>query len=71
MRVLGPQHFQIVAAAHSKPASDSLGNRIRQVSHREAEVLEGLRSIDKTAPKALTDGTARWEEDDGFVYYQG
>ena len=71
MRVLGPQHFQIVAAAHYKPASDSLGDRIRQASHREAEVLEGLRSIDKTTPKALTDGTARWEEDDGLVYYQG
>jgi hypothetical protein len=38
---------------------------------REAEVIEGLRSIDKTAPKALTDGTALWEEDDGFVYYKG
>ena len=71
VRILGPQHFQTVAAAHYKPASDSLGDRIRQASHREAEVLEGLRSIDKTAPKALTDGTARWEEDDGFVYYQG
>ena len=71
VRVLGPQHLKIVAAAHYKPASDSLGDRIRQASHREAEVLEGLRSIDKTAPKALTDGTARWEEDDGFVYYQG
>ena len=42
VRVLGPQHFQIVAAAHYKPASDSLGDRIRQASHREAEVLEGL-----------------------------
>src|SRR5258708_39991628 len=29
------------------------------------------KSIDKTAPKALTDGTTMWEEDDGFVYYKG
>ena len=28
VRVLGPQHFQTVAAAHYKPASDSLGDRI-------------------------------------------
>jgi hypothetical protein len=31
----------------------------------------GLKSIDKTAPKALTNGTARWEEEDGFIYYHG
>ena len=36
-------------------------------SQREAEVLEGLESIDKKAPKALTDGTALWEEEDGYV----
>ena len=39
VRVLGPQHFQTVAAAHYKPASDSLGDRIRQASHREAEEI--------------------------------
>ena len=71
MRVLGPQHFHTVAAAHYKPANDSLRDHICQASHREAEVLEGLKSIDKTTPKALTDGTAQWEEEDGFVYYQG
>ena len=50
---------------------DSLGDRICIAVQREAEVIEGLRSIDKTTPKALTDGTALWEEDDGFVYYKG
>jgi hypothetical protein len=50
---------------------DSLGDRIRWASLREAEVIEGLKSIDKTAPKALTNGTAMWEEDDGFIYYKG
>ena len=69
--VLGLQHFQTVAATHYKPASDSLGDCICQASHREAEVLEGLKSIDKTAPKALTDSIARWEEDNGFVYHMG
>jgi hypothetical protein len=30
-----------------------------------------IKSINKTAPKALTNGTAMWEEDDGFIYYKG
>ena len=55
--VILPKHFQTVAAAHYKPASDTLGECIRQASAREAEVIEGLRSIDKIAPKALTNGT--------------
>ena len=49
----------------------SLGDHICIAVQREAEVIEGLKSIDKTAPKALTDGTALWEEDNGFVYYKG
>ena len=56
--VLGLEHFTKVAAAHFKPASDSLGDRIHQASAREAKVIEGLWSIDKTAPKALTNGVA-------------
>ena len=69
--VVGPKHFQTVAAAHYKPASDTLGEHIQQASTREAVVIDGLRSIDKIAPKALTDGTALWEEEDGFVYHKG
>ena len=69
--VILPKHFQTVAAAHYKPASDTLGECIRQASAREAKVIEGLCSIDKIAPKALTDGTALWEEEDGFVYHKG
>ena len=69
--VILPKHFQTVAAAHYKPASDTLGERIRQASAREAEVIEGLRSIDKITPKALTDGTTLWDEEDGFVYHKG
>ena len=72
LHVLGPQHFDSVAAAHYKPAStDTLRDHIRLASQREAEVLEGLRSIDKKAPKALTDGTALWEEEDSYVYHKG
>ena len=71
MQVLRPQHFLTVAAAHYKPANDSLGDRICQASVREAEVIEGLHSINKTTSKALTEGTALWEEEDGFVYHQG
>ena len=72
LHVLGPWHFDSVAAAHYKPAStDTLRDRIRLASQWEAEVLEGLKSIDKKAPKALTDGTALWEEKDGYVYHKG
>ena len=69
--VLGPGHFATVAAAHFKPAGDSLGNCICQASMRQAKEIEGLQSIDWTAPKALTNGVAMWEEDDGFVYHKG
>ena len=71
LHVLGPQHFDSVAAAHYKPAStDTLGDRICLASQQEAEVLEGLKSIDKKAPKALTDSTALWEEEDSYVYHK-
>jgi hypothetical protein len=71
VQVLKPEHFIRAAKAHFVPEVDSLGDRIHWASLREAEVIEGLKSIDKTAPKALTNGTAMWEEDDGFVYYKG
>jgi hypothetical protein len=71
VQVLKPEHFIRAAKAHFIPEVDSLGDCIRWASLREAEVIEGLKSIDKTAPKALTNGTAMWEEDDGFVYYKG
>jgi hypothetical protein len=71
VQVLKPEHFIRAAKAHSIPEVDSIGDRIRWASLREAEVIEGLKSINKTAPKALTNGTAMWEEDDGFVYYKG
>jgi hypothetical protein len=54
---------------HYTPIADVLAERIKKASEREVEVIEGLKSIDKTTPKALTDGTARWEEEDGFIYY--
>ena len=60
-----------MAATHYKPASDTLGERICQASAREAKVIKGLQSIDKITPKALTNGTALWEEEDGFVYHKG
>ena len=70
--ILGPQHFETVAAAHYKPAStDYLGDCICLASQQEAEVIEGLKSIDKTASKALTDSTALWEEEDSYMYYKG
>ena len=72
LHVLGPQHFESVAAAHHKPArTDTLGEHICLASQQEAEVLEGLKSIDKNAPKALTDGTVLLEEEDGYLYHKG
>ena len=71
VQFLGPQYFLAAAHSHFCPEVDSLGDCIRIAVQREAEVIEGLKSIDKTAPKALTDSTALWEEDDGFVYYNG
>jgi hypothetical protein len=71
VQVLKPEHFIRAAKAHFVPEVDSLGDCIRWASLREAEVIEGLKSINKTAPKALTNGTAMWEEDDSFVYYKG
>jgi hypothetical protein len=71
VQVLKPEHFIRAAKAHFIPEVDSLGDRIHWASLREAEVIEGLKSIDKTAPKSLTNGTAMWEEDNGFVYYKG
>jgi hypothetical protein len=71
IQVLGLQHFLNTAQTHFCPEVDSLGDHIHWASLREAEVIEGLKSIDKNAPKALTNGVAMWEEDNGFVYYKG
>jgi len=37
--VLGQQHFLAAAKAHFRPEVDSLGDRIRWASLREAEVI--------------------------------
>ena len=72
MYLLGPQHFDSVAATHYKSASaDTLRDHIHLASQQEAEVSKGLRSIDKKAPKALADGTALWEKEDSYVYHKG
>ena len=34
-------------------------------------MIEGLKSIDKHTPRALTDGTMLWEEEDSLVFYKG
>jgi hypothetical protein len=71
VQVLGPKHFHVAAVMHYMPIADVLAEHIKKASEREVEVIEGLRSIDKTTLKALTDGMARWEEEDGFIYYRG
>jgi hypothetical protein len=69
IQVLRPKHFCIAAVMHYTPITDVLTEHIKKASKREVEVIEGLKSIDKTAPKALTDGTAWWEEEDGFIIH--
>ena len=71
VKVLGPKHFLAAAQEHFCPEIDTLGDCIQWASLREAEVIEGLKSIDKTAPKVLTDGTAMWEEDDSLFILKG
>jgi len=71
VQVLCPVQFLKAAQKHFKPEKDSLAECIKSISQREATVIEGLKSIEKSSPKALTDGTALWEEDDGLVYYKG
>jgi hypothetical protein len=56
VQVLKPEHFIRAAKAHFVPEVDSLGDCIRWASLREVEVIKGLKSIDKTAPKALPTG---------------
>jgi hypothetical protein len=70
IQVLRPKHFHITAVMHYMPIANVLAERIKKASKRKAEVIEGLKSIDKTAPKTLTNGTARWEEEDRFIYYR-
>ena len=53
VQVLGPKHFLAAAHSHFRPEINSLGDRIRLASQREAEVIESLKSIDKTTPRAL------------------
>src|SRR6266702_3640653 len=50
VQVLGPQHFLAAAHSHFCPEVDSLGDCIRLASLQEAEVIEGLKSINKTTP---------------------
>jgi hypothetical protein len=50
VQVLGPKHFCIAAVMHYMPIADVLAEHIKRASEREAEVIEGLKSIDKTTP---------------------
>jgi hypothetical protein len=49
---------------------DSLTSCICKASAREAEVIKGLKSLEKHASCALTDSTMLWEEEDGLVFYK-
>ena len=68
--VIKPEQLIAAVQLSFHPKSNDLTSHIRNASAREAEVIEGLKSIDKHAPRALTDGTMLWEED-GLVFYKG
>jgi hypothetical protein len=64
--VLKPTHFaQLAATVLVNPLED----RIRQVSEREVEVLEGIAELKKNGLRKLANGLAEWEEDNGLVYH--
>ena len=72
-RVVTIKPKQLIVAVQLSfcPESDDLTSRIRNASAREAEVIKGLKSINKHAPRALTDGTMLWEEEDSLVFCKG
>ena len=69
--VIRPEQLIAAVQLSFRPKSDDLTSRICNASAREAEVIKGLKSIDKHAPRALTDGTMLWGEEDTLVFYKG
>ena len=63
-----PERFQKIAAL---TLVNPLEERIRQASEREAEVLEGLKTLRGGGLKRLANGLPEWEEDNGLVYHRG
>ena len=70
VQVLRPVQLLAATLHHFSPEVNSLARCIHDASQREAEVIEGLKSL-RNVPKALSDGTAQWEEEDGLVYHKG
>jgi hypothetical protein len=69
--VIKPEQLIAAVQLYYTSNRDSLTSRIREASAREAEVTEGLKSLEKHTPRALTDGTMLWEEEDSLVFYKG
>jgi hypothetical protein len=68
--IIKPEQLIAAVKLHYTSDRDSLTSHIREASAREAEVIKGLKSLEKHAPHALTDGTMLWEEEDGLVFYR-
>jgi hypothetical protein len=69
--VIKPEQLIAATQLHFASDRDDLTFCIKQASSREAEVIKGLRSLDKHSPCALTDSTMLWKEEDGLVFYKG
>jgi hypothetical protein len=70
--MLKPEHFRSVAAAHFALAEEQkLEDQIRPASQKGAEVLEGLNDLKFKGLCKMLDGTFKWEEEEGPVYFRG
>jgi hypothetical protein len=70
--MLKPEHFQSLAAAHSVSAEErKLEDQIRRTSQKDAAVLEGLNDLKSKGLCKMLDGTFKWEEEDGLMYFHG
>jgi hypothetical protein len=69
--MLKPEHFQSVAAAHFALVEEQkMEDWIWCASQKDAEVLEGLNDLKSKGLCKMLDGTFKWEEEEGLVYFR-
>ena len=65
--VLPETLFAVAATQFENP----LTGEIRDALERDAEVIEGLKSIKDKGLRRLIDGTVEWEVESGLIYHKG
>ena len=68
--MLQPERFAQIASAAFQ-VHTPLEEKIRNISVKEAIVLEGLRALRQQGSSRLANGLPEWEEEDSLVYFQG